>query len=126
MKEYVPGTRAYAVWLARNHPEEAAQARKEARRRKTLKRHGITPEHYASMLKKQNGVCAICENEERRISRSGEIQPLVVDHNHRTGEVRSLLCHDCNVAIGFIEENPAIALAMVSYLTKWGGSNRRR
>jgi hypothetical protein len=44
---------------------------------------------------------------------------LSIDHNHETGEVRELLCGDCNTAIGMAKEDPEILQAMISYLKRW-------
>jgi len=51
--------------------------------------YGISPETYAAVLKAQGGRCAICRNVPRSIR-------LAVDHDHKTGEVRGLLCKRCN------------------------------
>jgi DNA-directed RNA polymerase subunit RPC12/RpoP len=54
-------------------------------------KYGITEEQYNQLLKKQKHKCAVCgkhEDEEKR--------KLAVDHNHRTGEIRGLLCTYCN------------------------------
>lgn len=53
--------------------------------------YGISLEAYDAMLVRQAGKCAICGRAD---------QMLVVDHNHVTGAVRSLLCHLCNAMIG--------------------------
>ena len=52
-------------------------------------KYGITEERYAELFKQQNGRCAICRNRPRT-------QRLAVDHDHKTGEVRGLLCKRCN------------------------------
>lgn len=52
-------------------------------------KYGITEERYAELLKQQKGRCAICRNRPRT-------QRLAVDHNHKTGAVRGLLCKRCN------------------------------
>lgn len=57
------------------------------------------------MLAEQCGLCAICKQPETAKSRSGEIKPLAVDHDHETNEVRRLLCHNCNIILGVIEVN---------------------
>lgn len=62
---------------------------------------------YVAMRERQEGRCAICGTEEER---------LVVEHNHRTGKVRALLCHLCNAMIGCAREEPAILLAALAYL----------
>ena len=44
---------------------------------------------------------------------------LVVDHNHTTGQVRGLLCHSCNVALGAVKEQEDILMACISYLKSY-------
>lgn len=59
-------------------------------------RYGITLDDYNSVLEAQNGRCAIC----------GELPSnhLCIDHDHKTGKVRGLLCISCNVALGWFEK----------------------
>lgn len=66
-------------------------------------------EEFKQMLKKQKGLCAICNKEEtkRRIS---------VDHNHKTGKVRGLLCQECNIALGLLKDNPKLLKKAINYL----------
>lgn len=61
------------------------------RRGHLLRRYGITLEQYESLYEKQQGRCAICKRLEADFSRR-----LAVDHNHKTGEIRGLLCNHCN------------------------------
>lgn len=58
------------------------------------RRYGITLLDYRAMLKKQKGKCAICDKLDSDCKRG-----LVVDHNHRTGHVRGLLCNYCNTNV---------------------------
>lgn len=58
-------------------------------------KYGITPKDYQLMLKAQGGRCGICQ-------RAQEERRLVVDHCHKTLEVRGLLCDQCNTAIGLL------------------------
>ena len=67
--------------------------------------HSITLEEYNKMLEKQNGVCAICGKKETDKISSKKIKNLAVDHNHKTGKVRGLLCGRCNKAIGLFQDN---------------------
>jgi hypothetical protein len=71
------------------------------------------------MLKKQNGVCAICGNKEIRKNNKGEIRALSVDHNHKTGKVRALLCGNCNQTLGIFNENIDVLKKMIKYLIKY-------
>lgn len=85
----------------------------EIRRKYRLKAdYGLTIEEYQSILEKQNGLCLICQREETR--RGSKI--LSIDHDHRTGRIRGLLCHSCNVSIGHMRESSEIIQRMVAYL----------
>ena len=59
---------------------------------------GITIEDFDRMVESQNGLCAICEGENVKIR--GKVVALAVDHNHKTGKVRGLLCNGCNTSLG--------------------------
>lgn len=75
------------------------------------KRYGIKIEDYNKILDNQNGKCAICE---RHVSDFNRL--LAVDHNHKTGKVRGLLCFSCNVAIGNFKDSIDILRKAVKYL----------
>lgn len=64
--------------------------------------YGITKEEYAAMLKSQKGVCHLCKKPETMIH-LGKTARLCVDHCHKTGKIRGLLCNACNHAIGRLE-----------------------
>ena len=64
---------------------------------------GVTDEEYWKLYHKQNGKCGICL---RRLY-SKRYKVFCVDHNHATGKVRGLLCHNCNGAIGMLRDCPA-------------------
>jgi predicted nucleic acid-binding Zn ribbon protein len=76
-----------------------------------LDKYGIGIEKLTEMLIEQNYCCAICGTHNDK-SHNG----LHVDHNHTTGEIRKLICRDCNVAIGFMKENPILFLKAAEYL----------
>lgn len=101
-------------WLVYRRAQQ--KQRKYARKYYLRDHYGITEEDYASMLEAQNGVCAICKRPERRRSSGDEVKNLAVDHDHETGRVRALLCHDCNVVLGYVEDSPERLDAMRSYL----------
>jgi len=73
---------------------------------KTYRRYGLSVNDYFSLLEKQNGKCKVC-NEEKK---------LVIDHNHKTGKVRGLLCLNCNTALGHLKDNKEIMLSAIKYL----------
>jgi hypothetical protein len=81
------------------------------------RRYGMAPEDYESMSAAQGGVCAICGRAESRVAR-GRLLRLAVDHDHRTGRVRGLLCAECNVGIGKLGDSPDRLRAAAAYLER--------
>jgi hypothetical protein len=73
------------------------------------KKFGITVEDYNVMLARQGGFCAICGAVDKA-------RHLAVDHCHKTGKVRGLLCSKCNTAIGSLEDSVVLIGAALGYL----------
>jgi len=78
---------------------------------------GLSAQEYQSMSRFQGGVCAICGQPERRLARdrSGP-RNLSVDHDHKTGDVRGLLCGGCNGGLGYFCDSVEILEAAIKYL----------
>lgn len=99
---------------------ERAKTRREQINLNNLKfTTGILPEQYKSLLKEQNGVCAICGKPNVRASRN-----LSIDHCHKTKFVRGLLCTKCNFGLGYFDDNEQLLLKAISYLSN-NISNRK-
>ena len=101
-KEPAPSKRPGARWSRqqrRDHPR-AEYARK------LKSKYGLSEAEYWNLYCHQAGCCAICQ---RRVA-------LSVDHDHRTGEVRGLLCGSCNRAIGLLKDDPDRAGRAAQYL----------
>jgi hypothetical protein len=64
------------------------------------------------MLVQQGGACAICLPP----AETAQHKVLRVDHNHSTGDVRGLLCHHCNVAIGHFGDDIVLLQRAIEYL----------
>src|SRR5262245_57445902 len=94
--------------------KEQTRAYRHARRRNNdprlrsveLKRYGITLAEYDALLEKQGGVCAICRKHSKR--------RLCVDHCHRTGMIRGLLCDSCNLGLGSLQDDQASLVAALA------------
>jgi hypothetical protein len=81
------------------------------------RRFGIGVEQYQSMLDSQGGVCAICKRSDNVIDRrTGKPRALAVDHCHRAGHVRKLLCQGCNQGLGNFRDSPELLRAAAAYL----------
>lgn len=92
--------------------ERCADCRLEMQRERL---YGISEEEYQALLAAQGGVCAICHQPETNTYR-GRVRRLAVDHDHRTGERRALLCSDCNVLLGHADDQPERLEAAAAYL----------
>lgn len=85
---------------------------------RSLKSHfGIGITEYKQLLEIQNNTCAICNNPET-VKRKGKLKNLAVDHCHKTGKIRGLLCARCNKAIGLLKDDINIINNCVNYLQK--------
>ena len=82
---------------------------------KALRKYGLTLEEYGVMLEKQNRLCAVCLLPPRGKLKN---RRLAVDHNHKTGVVRGLVCFQCNRAIGLLGDSASIATRLARYLEK--------
>lgn len=90
----------------------------EINRNSQYERHyGITLEQYEVMLSSQDGCCAICGEEPGK--KNGRVNRLCVDHDHKTDQVRGLLCITCNAAIGMLKDDEDVAHRAVTYLQFW-------
>lgn len=86
-KWWTPGTKEYE------------RCRKHIRKYQLKANFGLTLEDYDNMVAVQNGVCAICGKTNPSENR------LAIDHDHKTGEIRGLLCQHCNGCLGWYEIN---------------------
>jgi len=73
-------------------------------------RYGITAQEALALLETQKGKCAICEK------KPSTKRGLHIDHCHKTGQIRGLLCHGCNVGIGSLKDDPELLTKAVEYL----------
>ena len=94
------------------------QAKWRAKNKESVKnynlvyRYNIDISKYKELLEEQNNCCAICKGK----------KPLykyfTVDHCHKSGHVRGLLCHKCNKGLGLFNDNIDILKASIEYLNK--------
>jgi hypothetical protein len=103
--------------------EYRAQRRRASYKHLLRTKFGLTIEQYEEMLAAQGGVCAICKRPERSISKHGSVKVLAVDHDHKTGAVRKLLCNECNKGLGSFQDDLPRMLAAVEYLRQFQGSD---
>ena len=95
------------AWYRRNREKVLVKHR----RRQLEALYGMTISEYSLLLTHQEGKCAICRRE-------SATQHLAVDHDHKTGKIRGLLCNTCNLALGHLGKNPAWLLTAIQYVAK--------
>jgi len=96
-------------WLDNNVEYRRIRERgyaRDNRNKKLIKRYGITIYQFEEMVAAVQGRCQICQLKRK----------LHVDHDHRTGRIRGLLCGHCNRGIGCFQEDPPTLRAAITYL----------
>lgn len=83
-----------------------------------FKRYGITEQEYDTLYLTQDGKCAVCGKDNSGATQGGKRKRMYVDHDHKTGKVRGLLCSNCNMALGFVHDNPELLIKLVEYLNR--------
>lgn len=118
-RPYVREKRFLAKQLKRQERNALAKARWHSfnpdyrKNHRLVTRYGITLEDFNRMMENQKGLCAICFKPE--MSKKAQ-KGLSVDHNHKTGKVRGLVCHRCNLVLGHIEKDVNILVKTQLYL----------
>jgi len=97
--------------------ENRSMISKQMKEWKLEKNYGLTVKKYNKMLKKQKGFCPICLKKINGNNKNGR-RKANVDHNHKTGKVRELICINCNLVIGLLKENIKVSKNITKYLEK--------
>ncbi len=88
----------------KNNPERFSISKRKA---KLKHKYNLSIEQYNKMFIEQNGLCYLCNKHECI---------LCVDHNHKTGEIRKLLCRTCNSALGGFHDDIFLLEKAINYL----------
>mgnify|MGYP000857438858 FL=1 len=101
----------YQAYRRKNDPERMRDiSRRSERKRKLRESYGLTLEEYNTILDAQNNLCAIC----KQINTSS--RDWHVDHCHKTGKVRGILCSHCNLMLGHATDNVLTLHSAINYL----------
>lgn len=87
-------------------------AHKEKDRARRVSKYGLSLEEYIQLIEDAK-TCPLCND-------SFENNPRVLDHDHKSGNVRGVICRRCNSGIGFLREDVDILLNAIHYLKKGG------
>lgn len=91
-------------------PEYRKQFRVYRKKWALKNRYGITLEQYEAMAESQGSVCLICKGNQ------SAHRSLVVDHCHKSGKIRGLLCDPCNIGLANFRDNPESLIRAAEYL----------
>lgn len=91
---------------------KARRAKDRNRPPSTLYKYGLSRIEFFAMVAKQNNCCAICDRDFAKLPPRHRC----IDHDHQTGAVRALLCHNCNVMIGGAREDAKVLERAIEYL----------
>ena len=103
--------RKYQRKYAQSHKEEI---KKYKRKNKLKKKYGLSITEFDNMLLAQDNKCLIC-GQSLDLQNTKNVH---VDHNHKTGIVRGILCSNCNKALGFFRDNPEYLRNAIKYLER--------
>jgi hypothetical protein len=112
-----PGAAAAKVQKWRKeHPDQWALIQRANR----LKRkYGLSLDDYDRLLTSQGGRCAICGSTDPKTTKGqARFGDFAVDHDHKTGKVRGLLCGHCNTGLGLFRDDPNHLEAALRYLAR--------
>jgi hypothetical protein len=97
-------------WRTKNPDYMNNYRHNKTRKKELIHRHGLTEEEYNKLT--INVTCEICEH---------EMGTPCVDHDHKTGKVRGVLCRECNSALGLFMDDPDILRKAIDYLERSRG-----
>lgn len=78
-------------------------------------KYGISEDQYKAMHDEQHGLCRSCGLPETRRN----TENLAVDHDHKTGKVRALLCQKCNTVLGLLDDDPEKIKSLLEYIQQY-------
>ncbi len=97
---------------------KSPRGQRSSKSRRLKKEYGISIEDYDRMLAEQGGGCAICKRTDNT-SKLGKPNPFAIDHCHKSKTVvRGLLCHRCNMGLGYFGDDIQLLEAALVYLRK--------
>ena len=90
-------------------------------RRQNIKaKYGITMEQFVEMYESQNGLCKICDSEMEMFSSRDRMHDIAnIDHCHKTGKVRALLCNFRNTALGKFKDSAELLIKASEYVKEY-------
>lgn len=81
-------------------------------RKRTANRFGLTLEQYDTLVEEAKQGCPLCG---RPVNGKRNATGML-DHNHKTGKRRKILCRDCNSGLGLFQDDPELLRRAAAYI----------
>lgn len=101
--------------LKKLKPKTTNPKKQKEKNKRNFDRYGITEEQFNAMYEEQQGKCFICGIE----AEASVKNTLFIDHCHKSGKVRKLLCHGCNCALGYFKDDPTVLRKAAEYVEQY-------
>lgn len=112
-RKYCSDTCTKKAFIARDPKRHLIQQRKSHIKIK----YNLTWESYTELYNSQKGKCKICETPVKLMGSNAEHSEVArIDHSHRTGKIRGILCNECNKGLGSFKDNIKSLKNAISYL----------
>lgn len=83
------------------------------------RKYGVSLMERDNMIQNQDNTCKICKAQFDNTRNSKSWNRPCIDHNHTTGQVRAVLCNNCNNLLGYADENIETLQAAITYLQNY-------
>jgi hypothetical protein len=104
--------------LSKRHttPDKLNPSCKACRRNRSIARYGLSRDAYDALVKLQGDKCGICGKS--RAEATLKYEDWNIDHDHKSGLVRGLLCGNCNTGLGLSGDDPSMLENAIRYLSQ--------
>jgi hypothetical protein len=110
-KQYYENNKEQRIQYNKQYHNSHKETTRKRSRKRTIIKHGVTPEQHTEIFNKQQGCCMICGRHQSELKLA-----LAIDHDHTTGKIRGLLCGKCNRGIGYLNDDVNLLLKAIEYL----------
>jgi hypothetical protein len=91
--------------------QKRSYKKNNTRKNRILKKYGVTEEMFNEMFNEQNERCKICNKHQSECKIT-----FAIDHCHKTGKIRGLLCNTCNRGLGYLQDDIVLLQNAIIYL----------
>jgi hypothetical protein len=113
-------SREQRLQYEKDNPEKKQRHLKQTADGIRFKLTGVTSKQFYKKLFLQKNLCEICKEP---MASSIWIRRPCQDHDHKTGQIRDILCSQCNLCLGNARDNKEILASAIQYLQKWADNN---